>query len=100
MLIQEKLLEFTPKEQMNGCGSRLNGKLVPDKLGEVCFTDACNIHDAMYYHKRPKDIADQVFLKNMLLLNDCHSKSKFAKLARIPIIYGYYYAVRFFGPKY
>jgi hypothetical protein len=99
-LIDEDLVEFTPKNQMNGCGSKFDGKLIPDWIGDVCLTKACDIHDAQYYWKRPKQIADKCFLKNMLLLNDCYSTSKIAKFARIPIIYSYYYAVRFFGPKY
>lgn len=100
MLEFEGILDITPKNEMNGCGSRMNGKLCPDQFCEVCFTKACNIHDAQYFWKHDKAVADKTFLKNMLLLNDCYSTTKFARLTRIPIIYSYYYAVRFFGPKY
>ena len=56
----------------NGCGpSGWKGDLVPDTLGGIDISEACNIHDYMYYvggTEEDKELADRYFLINMLTI--------------------------------
>jgi hypothetical protein len=120
-LLHEAILSITPKSEMNGCGPKGFGWLVPDKYGRVDFTKAGDIHDACYYWiemiekfkgKPLRDIdsilhqnlvvlgrkyADEVFEKNLRILNKTKSKSKILGYLRVPIIKLYYQTVRGFG---
>jgi len=48
-LIDEKILLITPKCELNGCGPKKFGWMVPDRWWLVDFEMACSIHDAHYY---------------------------------------------------
>lgn len=60
-------------ELCNGCGpGEWGSRIVPDNwwfLG-VNFAEACNIHDWNYRIGVPKELADKMFLHNMLTLAD------------------------------
>jgi hypothetical protein len=65
-LTQEQLADIC-----NGCGPKGWGWIVPDRfrLIGVSFRLACDIHDYCYYSGVSKDIADKMFLENMLTLS-------------------------------
>lgn len=119
-LIDRCILEITPDLEVNGCGPKGYGWLVPDNFGCVSFTQAANIHDAHYYwirristsdstllfehnktlHKNlqnGKKYSDKVFHKNMLLTNKLRSRNQITRLLRLPTIYLYYGVVVLFG---
>jgi hypothetical protein len=120
-LIGEKLLLVTPECERNGCGSKGIDCLIPDRLFLVDFTIACDIHDCYYfwikclknqtYGELPADIlwlknlplatcrkiADNVFYRNMTVINQKKSPTKIGKYARVPLISLYYSSVRIFG---
>lgn len=120
-LLHEDVLSITPKKEMNGCGPKGFGWLVPDKYGKVDFTKAGDIHDACYYwlemisrfkgkplrevdsmlHRqlviRGRAYADEVFEKNLRKINKETSESKVLGHLRVPIIELYYHSVRVFG---
>ena len=104
-LIDEEILKITPKTEMNGAGPKGWGWLVPNKIGLLNIEKCCQIHDAGYYWaaKLDQDIekarkyADNVFYKNLQLINKHESPTYLGYLARKPIIWLYYQAVCKFG---
>jgi len=85
------------QKHTGGCGpGKLGDSFVPDTiLGESIFL-ACQIHDWMYYVGIPgdKDIADRVFLWNMVALID---DGEVLDQVRLRTVMTYYQAVRIGG---
>jgi hypothetical protein len=81
----------------NGCGTKgLCGLLVPDTIWGLNITDACDIHDFMYHVGKDlgdKELADRVFLNNMLRLVDENTSWKWLKRLRARRAMTYYKAV-------
>lgn len=48
-LIDEDIIKYVPKCQINGLGPKNFGNLVKDRWGFVNFEKAGNVHDAMYW---------------------------------------------------
>lgn len=90
--------EQLKKEVCNGCGREgWKGKLVPETIYGLNISQACNIHDWMYYEKEDRKFADLIFKKNMfILINEKKSPLNPLRKARA---YTYYLAVRIFGSK-
>jgi hypothetical protein len=120
-LLHEDVLSITPKKELNGCGPKGYGWLVPDNYGRVDFTRAGNIHDACYYwlerlgkfQGKPlrevdellwkklltegRSYADEVFRLNMRELNRRGTTSTTLGYLRVPVIELYYHSVKRFG---
>jgi len=94
--VEDRLLNKSiPK---NGCGSGWSTYLVPDSFILFDFTIPCAIHDEMYTLGKTledKDIADRVFLNNML--READSKNCFIKPIARAIAYQYYDKVVKYG---
>ena len=65
------------KKICNGCGPKnpkyFGGHIIPDNIWGLSITEACNIHDYMYYMGESlvdKNEADRLFLDNMLRIID------------------------------
>ena len=122
-LIGSSLISETPKSEINGCGGKGYGWLIPDRLFLVDFSKACNIHDCYYYWikqikagctylpgevrwlanvpaEKARCIADKIFLENMELINRIKSSNSIGYYARMPLIKLYYYSVRKYGKGY
>ncbi len=88
------------ESRCNGCGTKgLGGLLVPDTLYGLDITEACNIHDWMYFEGKniaDKESADRTFLNNMLRIIDAGSFAPLRWLRRVRAM-SYYSAVRDFG---
>lgn len=86
---------------VNGCGTTgWKGKLVPDRLWFLSISEACNIHDFMYIvgeTLEEKQLADRVFLNNMLRIIDAHGGWYFIQARRRRLAFVYYSAVDSFG---
>ena len=84
---------------VNGCGTGgWKACLIPDTLWGMSISEACNIHDWMYYAGssiKDKEEADRVFLNNMLRLID--DSCWVMKRLRRNRAYAYYLAVKMFG---
>lgn len=83
----------------NGCGAA-NAKFdfVPDNIYGLSITEACQIHDWMYYKgttNEDKIEADRIFLHNMLRIIEHHGG--FLKCLLRRRAYKYYLAVKHFG---
>lgn len=90
--------EYVPKNQINGAGPRCFGWCVRDRIGNICITEAANIHDAYYYQgKISRRYADQTFLRNMKVIIDYKARGYWHKTYCKAIAYSYYKAVRLFG---
>jgi hypothetical protein len=63
-----------PDLSINGCGpAGILNCLVPDEYHNINITEACNIHDFMYFMgetEQDKDLADRTFLYNILTIFD------------------------------
>ena len=82
----------------NGCGPMgWKGSLVPNTIYGLDISEACNIHDWMYYEGISKEDADTVFYDNMVALID--NGSWFLGVPRRFRAKGYYLAVKNFGGK-
>lgn len=97
-----------PKDEMHlhvtgrcGPGKGLGDKLVPETLWGLSVTPACEIHDFMYSFGAKtsiyKQLADRVFLSNMLVIIDRQTKFGFLKWLRRRRAFKYYEAVAHFG---
>jgi len=90
--------------QLNSCGGNgISSDLVPDHLFGTDITDACNIHDYMYLGEsdiKSRQLADQLFLDNMLAAVDKTGSNLLFKTLRSAKAYLYYFAVRIFGGFY
>ena len=88
----------------NGCGAAGQIDYVPDTIYGLRITEACNIHDFMYYlgdSWSDKDEADKIFLINMLRIIDSAPKKGWwrrilRKLRKLRAL-SYYNAVSHFG---
>ena len=95
------------KKICNGCGpGGWKFDLVPDTMYGLSITEACNVHDWMYYEGDTTDDkkrADRILLENILLLIDNnYSKSNswwkgLIRWLRRRRAYKYYEAVADFG---
>jgi len=95
------------KEVCNGCGpGGWKFDLIPDTIYGLSITEACNVHDWMYYEGKTKDDkrrADRIFLENVLwIIDNYYSKSKawykgLMRWLRRRRAYKYYEAVADFG---
>jgi len=90
-----KMSKAQKEKLCNGCGTKgLGGWLVPDTLYGLNITEACNIHDWMYFKGKDiydKEEADRVFLNNMLRI--ISRGSSWLKWLRRRRAYKYYDAV-------
>ena len=63
----------------NGCGpNSWKIDIVPDNPLGIPFREPCNIHDYMYYVGKThedKEVADRVFLNNMMRVIQAHAKT-------------------------
>jgi hypothetical protein len=90
----------------NGCGpGDWKIDLVPDSLLGCDFTESCNIHDVMYHFGKDnvdKQLADRVFLYNILYDVDCHCSNsgilnRIERVALRESAFSYYRAVSDLG---
>lgn len=99
-----KLTEAERSQYSNGCGTEgIVGLLVPDHLFFLSIEIACAIHDFMYElgeTQADKEIADRVFLNNMLRIIKTAGGLKFIQKIRVHLAYVYYDAVVKFGGPY
>ena len=81
-----------------GCGPGTFGdKLVPDAIWGLSITPACEVHDFMYARGKTsadREVADHVFLENMLRIIDRESANWFMRTIRRWRAMTYYSAVR------
>ena len=84
---------------INGLGPSGWGWLVPDSFLGLPVHEAGDIHDFMYWKKKPKELADQVFLQNMEEIVRGNSRSKIAKAIRLCMAWTCFQAVKRFGRK-
>ncbi len=86
---------------INGCGPRgLGDFLIPDTIYGLSVKPACKIHDWMftiYNDEAGFKLANQVFLDNMIRINNSASKHELLKWIRMRRILKYYRAVSDFG---
>jgi hypothetical protein len=90
---------FPPEECACGPQNYLDN-LIPDALWGLSIREACCIHDYMYLvgeTQADKDIADRVFLENMLLLIEESKPSRLMRWLRRRSAWTYYQAVHRFG---
>ena len=105
-----RLSEAEKKKVCSGCGTKgIGAKLVPDSLFGVNITEACNIHDYMYYIGaliEEKQSADRAFLNNMVRLINAQQPRWYEyftggarrwKRRRLKLAKLYYEAVDVFG---
>ena len=92
------------KEVCNGCGTKgLGGWLVPETLYGLSITEACQIHDWMYWEGKTifdKQSADRAFLNNMLRIIENESIGILKQLRRGRAIKYYGAVVDFGGPAF
>lgn len=85
----------------NGCGTKgICGWIAPDTIWGLDITEACNIHDFMYYTgetEEDKIEADQTFLNNMLRLIEENTKWNWLKKLRARRAQTYFYFVDEYG---
>ena len=94
--------ESVKKNICNGCGpAKAKFDFIPDSIFGVSIHEACQVHDWMYEFGKTindKDIADRVFLNNMIRLIDGKTNQwKWTRKLRKRIAWGYYEAVVKFG---
>ena len=83
----------------NGCGAK-EGIKFSSLLFGLDISMCCNIHDWMYYKGKThnaKEIADRVFLNNMLRVIETKTSNSFLKSLRKSRAKSYYMAVKLFG---
>lgn len=99
--------DFEKERVCNGCGpGSWKIDLVPDRIYGLDISEACNVHDWMYYEGRTsgdKSRADRAFLENILIIIDnqyCKKKRWYRGILRFlrrRRAYKYYEAVSNFG---
>jgi hypothetical protein len=86
---------------VNGCGpGGIGDSLVPDTVYLLSIKAACKIHDWMYTIYNDEfgfELANQIFLDNMIRINNAATKNRLLKYLRSRRILKYYLAVRYFG---
>lgn len=99
--LQNRLSEDEINQIAGGCGpNKLGDKFIPDKILGLCVTDACRVHDFMWFFAEDfddKKLSDKVFHTNLLLIINQKSKYKQIKRMRNVIALGYYLAVKYLG---
>ncbi|MCB0369033.1 MAG: hypothetical protein KDD45_06155 [Bdellovibrionales bacterium] len=85
---------------INGCGSGITERIVPDSLFGLDISEACSIHDYMYELGKDRTKANDVFLDNMISIIERRTNSMILKGLRKMKAYIYYYAVKLFGGFY
>ncbi len=94
---------LSPKEKdeiCNGAGPRNFGWIIPDTIYFLSITVAANIHDYMYHigeDIKDKELADRVFINNMIRLIQNHTDYDWLKKMRFRRAKIYYHAVSDFG---
>lgn len=99
--------KLSPEEKAricNGCGAAGQTDYIPDTIYGLRITEACNIHDYMYYLGdtwQEKEDADRIFLINLLRIIDSIPKkgiwSRIVRRLRKLRALSYYNAVVHFG---
>ena len=88
-------------EVINGCGpGGIGDVLVPDTAYGLSLKPACKIHDWMYTIYNDEfgfELANQIFLDNMIRINNASTKNRLLKYLRTRRILKYDRAVRYFG---
>ena len=90
-------------QKENDCACGLNSyrnDLISDSILGLSIKEACCIHDWMYgtgRSIRDREIADSVFLENMLELIEKKPSWRITKYFRKKIAFGYYEGVRRIG---
>ncbi len=88
-------------EIVNGCGAAgWKVDIVPDNILGIDVSEACNIHDWMYYFGTTiydKYEADRVFRNNLIRLIEAGSWSRIMKRIRFWFAQRYFNAVHYFG---
>jgi hypothetical protein len=86
---------------INGCGpGGLGDLLIPDRVYGLNIKPACKIHDWMYTIYNDEfgfELANKIFLDNMIRINNSATKNRLLKYLRSRRILKYYLAVRYFG---
>ena len=86
---------------VNGCGpGGIGDSLVPDTVYLLSIKAACKIHDWMYTIYNDEfgfELANKVFIDNMIRINNAASGCVLLKWLRMQRILKYYRAVRAFG---
>lgn len=89
------------KEITNGCGpGGWLRALVPDTIWGLDISEACDIHDYMYavgLTNEDKEVADRVFLNNIVRLINAKTRYWVLKRLRYRRASTYYLAVKNFG---
>lgn len=90
-----------PNLTINGCGpAGILSFLVPDTYDDIDLNEACNPHDFMYYYgetEKDKDLADRVFLFNLLTVLDRDNPNRRTSRKRHDMAMIYYDAVSDYG---
>lgn len=98
------ILPTVRRKIVNGCGpAGWKGKYVPDHLLFLSITDACDIHDFMYWAghtEADREEADRVFKNNMLRIIEAKSSNWLTRKIRRMLAHLYYSAVRDNGSIY
>lgn len=85
----------------NGCGTEgWKGWIVPDTMWGLDISEACQIHDWMYWEGKTiedKNEADRVFLNNLIRIIEAGSRWRIVKHLRMRRAFTYYQAVSIFG---
>ena len=86
LIVPELYIEYLngeynhPDLAINGCGpAGILNTLVPDTYKGIDLNEACDIHDFMYFHgktEQDKDLADRIFLFNLLTIFDRDDPSR------------------------
>ena len=101
MLTEEEI-----RGMVNGCGpGSWKIDLIPDKIGNIDFTESCNIHDICYIYgmdEEDKRLGDRIFLFNIQSDVDryCDENGFFDRIEMIlyrETAFNYYRAVSDFG---
>jgi hypothetical protein len=100
----QSYIQATPEERrqvVNGCGA--GGwlrHLVPDRIYGLKVEEACDIHDWMYATGltiEDKELADRVFLNNLLRIIDANTRWGWLRRLRYLRARKYFEAVQHFG---
>jgi hypothetical protein len=93
--------ENRKESDCDGCGTGWNEKLVPDTIYFLNIKPSCCVHDYMYLYGEPtkegKELADRVFLNNMLRQIEAVKKWYYPKALARRRAMKYYLAVKHFG---
>ena len=95
------LTDEAREEISNGCGPKsYMGWIVPDTVWGLSVSPCCDIHDYMYHigeNEDDRNVADRVFLNNMIRIVTHHTTNKVLLKLRLRRVRTYYYMVSKFG---